>query len=175
MGNKKDNRKFEYGCVMAKADVPMWDEILSYIDEDDLYDDGSGSFGLEDEPHVTILFGLKELIPDSYIEKAISKIRPFHISLTSVSIFENPDYDVLKYDVESEYLRRLNTGFNKFPNENSYPEYHPHLTIAYLKKEAYKKYTMPFYFLPVKEIYCDTIIYSKVTGERKFYDISSNQ
>ena len=61
-----------YGALMVKVEHPTWkSEILSMIDKEDIYD--KPDFGLEVEPHVTVLFGfhknadfdkIKELVKD---------------------------------------------------------------------------------------------------------------
>jgi 2'-5' RNA ligase len=44
-------------------------------------------------------------------------------------------YDVVKIDVESQALRDLNAAISQaFEVTDTYPEYHPHVTIAYVKK-----------------------------------------
>ena len=56
-------------------------------------------------------------------------------------MFENEDCDVLKVDV---YNPLLNWTFqylsNTFPNDNSHPEYHGHITVAYLKSGYGRQY-----------------------------------
>ena len=63
--------------------------------------------------------------------------------LGKLSVFSNPGspFDVLKVDVESPKLHRLNRSLRDgLEHQNDYPDYHPHLTVAYLKKGAGAKY-----------------------------------
>ena len=145
--NEKKNFKYEYGCLMLDFKVSNWKkDILSIIDEDDIYDEEEG-YGYEDKPHVTVLYGLipdkidikefKEKINDSGID--INK----EYELKKISIFENSDdYDVVKFDLEDcEELHELNEFVrDNFKYENDYPDYEPHVTLAYVKKGKGKKY-----------------------------------
>jgi len=149
---KKDSFKYEYGVVMLDLKVEDWKkQILSIIDEKDIYDEEG--FGLEDKVHVTVFYGIK---PDeSTIKDVKEKIIKFieintdeefdinkEYELNKISIFENKDYDVVKFEIENcEELHKLNKYIeNTFPYNNDYPKYEPHSTIAYVKKGKGKKY-----------------------------------
>lgn len=114
------------------ATIPK-DELFDSIDPE--WSDGA----LETEPHVTVLYGLTkhEAAP---VAKVIKDHGPITITLGKLSVFENDQYDVLKVDVESPELRALNAKLSKLPHESSFPDYKPHMTIAYLKKGEGKKY-----------------------------------
>jgi len=63
------------------------------------------------------------------------------INVTKIKAFEMEDYDVLVAEVElTPFLKRLNDSLKKLDHKNDYPEYSPHITIAYLKKGRYKNY-----------------------------------
>ena len=85
-------------------------------------------------------------------------------------MFENEVFDVLKFDVDSEDLHEYNGHFAKLPNSDSYPDYHPHCTIAYLNKGMAKNYhgklAKPFIITP------NQIKYSKSSGENKLYNLT---
>ena len=59
----------------------------------------------------------------------------------------------------------------EFENDNAYPEYKPHITIAYVKEGTGSKYkrtlAMPVEFVPTKLVYS----YPAVNGETKTIDI----
>lgn len=169
--NKKGN---QYGCVMVffKFDTDEWNNMLDVIDADDLYDpkDDTG-FGKEHEPHATILYGLHTDIPDEDIVDEIDKIKKPTIKLGKVSSFSNEKFDVLKFDVESEDLHKLNKKFAKFPNTNDYPVYHPHTTIAYVKPNMAKKYIKKLNNLKLITVEPDKIVYSKADGDKQYFDL----
>lgn len=88
--------------------------------------------GLEKHPHVTALYGLTGEDAQPVID-AVAGHGPVTVKLGKASIFHTPDADVLKVDVESPELHALNGKLKNLPNENGYPDYVPHATIAYLK------------------------------------------
>lgn len=116
---------------------PLRDAILAFnktIPEDDLYNDEEGDKGREDEPHVTVRYGITDTIPDKVIH-AVSHTGPVRIKLGPISKFDNPKYDVLKMDIDSPALHRLNSLVDAHvPVNEGFPTYKPHMTIAYLRK-----------------------------------------
>jgi 2'-5' RNA ligase len=168
----KHNHKNEYGCVMVFLDIDKekWDDMESLIDDDDLYQPkGDKSYGKEKEPHVTILYGLHNDIPDKDIEKEILKIKKPSIKFKGVSVFKNEKFDVLKFDVESEDMNELNKKFREFPYTSTYDKYTPHSTIAYLKPNTSEKYLKKI--KDTFEIETTHIVYSKADGTKKKYDL----
>jgi uncharacterized protein YukE len=127
-------------CVMA--DVSTETEILNFINsipDELLYTEESG-YGREDWPHVTILYGLEDGNIEN-VKKIVDTIQPFQILLKTITKFDtNEKYDVLKIDVSSKMLNYLNSQIKQLPNQNQFPNYHAHLTLAYLKKGAGGEY-----------------------------------
>lgn len=98
------------------------------------------SFGRETEPHVTIIYGLLDGFDQKYRHYFSTK-KPFTISLGRMSLFENEIFDVLKIDIVSKELRELHLEMReRFPNYQTFPNYKPHATIAYLEKGKGEKY-----------------------------------
>jgi 2'-5' RNA ligase len=168
----EDSGNHSYGCAMAYFELPEMDAIHKKIDEKDIYtDDSDRSYGLETEPHVTLLYGIhdKEVEDDKVLE-ACRKYQIGEIVLHNVSLFENDKYDVLKFDVRYPYkggafLHKINKELTKLPNTNSFPDYHPHCTIAYLKPGEGKKYVKMFEGLEIN-VKPNEIVYSKADGEK---------
>lgn len=165
----QEDKKHDFGCAMLFFDFPEIENLHNQIDKEDIYvDPEDPSFGLEDEPHCTLLFGLH---PEVTTEDVISIINnnniPNDFVIENASLFEN-QYDVLKFDVRCKrkgnpILQKLNGQLSKFPHTNKFPDYHPHLTIAYLKKGTGQKYVDKF-----KDIQFDLnpsyAVYSKPDG-----------
>jgi len=136
-----------YGCVMMEPkSFKEWEEVhLAGIDEDDVYiKPYDESYGLEEQPHVTILYGIHEddVHPSVVVDMIEQRFLPAAVSISEISIFEQDDYDVVKYDVPVtdqllEYRELIETSF---ANTQTFPEYHPHMTIAYVKPGTGKKY-----------------------------------
>ena len=140
-----ENRKYEYGCAMLYFDFPSLFKVQDAIDPKDLYEDpDDDSYGFDDEPHVTLLFGLHKEVTDEEVKDIVSSFVYRPIKLTKLSIFENPDYDVLKFDVSrsggGEILYKANKELRKLPYTSNFPDYHPHMTVGYLKKGTGKKW-----------------------------------
>jgi 2'-5' RNA ligase len=111
--------------------------IQKEIQKEDLYDEEG--YGLETEPHITVLYGIHE--QDPKVVKKSLELAPIEYKLTKLSLFENDDYDVLKCTVESKELKRLNKQCcDKLEYTNDYDTYLPHLTVAYLNPGMGKKY-----------------------------------
>jgi 2'-5' RNA ligase/predicted nucleotidyltransferase len=140
----KEGFKKEYGCLMLDLPIKNWEQITNTVKKDDIFDEEG--FGIEEVPHVTVLFGF---IPEKTNPKDVEKIVKKHlkdrqkikIKLKEISLFENKDKEVLKFDIESEDLQSLNKLLRKeFEYKSDYPDYHPHMTIAYLNPGTGKKY-----------------------------------
>ena len=140
----KEEFKKEFGCLMLDLNIKGWDKITGIIEQKDIYD--AIGYGLEDKPHITALFGfIPNKVSPEEVEETTKKLlqnkEKLKVKLNNISLFENKDYDVLKFDVDSPDLNELNSVLREnFPYKNDHPEYHPHMTIAYVKPGTGKKY-----------------------------------
>jgi len=145
---EKKGDKYEYNCAMLYFDLPQIKEIHKAIDKDDLYtEDGPRTFGLEDQPHITLLFGLHPEVSLDEVKNAVDKHEFSKGTIHNASLFEHKGYDVLKFDVDpdsSKELGKVNEELKKLPHTSEFPNYHPHCTIAYLKKGKGAKYVEEF-------------------------------
>jgi 2'-5' RNA ligase len=138
---KEAAQKFEYGCAMLYFNFPEIYKIQDAINPKDLYEEeGDRSFGFEEEPHTTLLFGLHEEVIVEDVRKVLDNFTFSTCTLLNASLFENPDYDVLKFDVKGENLHAANAALAQYPHTTNFPDYHPHLTVAYLQPGTGKKY-----------------------------------
>jgi tRNA nucleotidyltransferase/poly(A) polymerase/2'-5' RNA ligase len=140
--NESKENQIEYGALMLFIDTNNWNKYTSLINKNDLYEKNN-EFGVEDEPHVTLLYGFKDNVTnkqvfDLYKEKF--QLKPIEIEFNEISIFENDDFDVVKFDIKNDELSKINKELRKLPNKLTYPTYHPHMTIAYVKKGLGEKY-----------------------------------
>jgi 2'-5' RNA ligase len=138
-------------------------DFAADIDPDDLHETEKN----EDVPHITVKYGLHT---DDHrdVAKALESEPPANATINGLSMFErdDKDYDVLKYDVDSRDLERLNGIVAKTaPHTDTFPEYHPHVTVAYLKKGRGKKYVhqaTPMQDMP--SVNFDTVHFSSKSG-----------
>jgi 2'-5' RNA ligase len=160
--------KVKMGCLMLYFDIPDWNKILDKIDDDDLYDDGSGTFGKEEEPHITVLYGFhdNEVKAKDFYEIIEEHGTHFKLKATAISLFENEKFDVVKFDIEpTEELLALRKDVEELPNTLTYKDYHPHMTIAYVKSGKGGKYVKDFgkKYLTLET---DKLVYSDANKEK---------
>lgn len=132
---------YDYGCAMLYLDFPEMESLHSEIDENDVYvDDEDSTFGLENEPHVTLLYGLHDDVGLDKVEPIVGQRTYSTVKAHNASLFNNPKYDVLKFDIDGESLHDCNKSLSELPHTTDYPDYHPHMTVAYLKPGMGQKY-----------------------------------
>lgn len=167
---EKPGSLYKYGCVMLELNITNWDEMINKIDPDDLYHPEDPSKGAETNPHVTIFFGLNKEVTLEQVKKVFEDYHEdLHVEIDGIGIFEKPDFDVVKMNVVPDgALQHLHDALGKLPNSDEYPTYIPHITLAYVKKGAGKKYINPDYKYTVKNI--GKIKYSTPGGEKIYFD-----
>lgn len=165
----KESTKYEFGCAMIDIKVNNWDEIISFIDDSDLNKDKGG---IEERPHLTLLYGLHKEVTDEQIKSVLNDIEsPLEIEINGVDIFENDDFDVVKFNIKkTNQLQEIHDKLSELPNTNNFPDYNPHITIAYVKKGKGKKYIKPGY---KHKINSSEITYSNTDNEDFKFKIGS--
>lgn len=160
---KSEEQTYSYGCVMGFFDSPIANIEIA---DEDVYNNEANEFGREIEPHVTVLYGLlDDQIDEVDLLEFLSMVKCPQVSSKIVSLFENDEYDVVKFDIESSGLVILNDILSKaYPNENKYPEYHAHSTIAYCVKGTGSKYIQVLMHEEIKEI--SYWVYSMANGKK---------
>ena len=161
-----------YGCLMAKVEDSYSQRIVDFgkrIIKDSALYIKNNEFGRESSSHITIKYGFEPDLNEIQIRKLIRNIKPFNVKIKGLSIFNtSPEYDVVKFDVESSILDGLHEKCNSFPNHDEHPIYHPHLTLAYIQKNFFevgdgKNINMS---IPIREIY-----YSPMVGEKSYFNL----
>ena len=140
----KDNHK---GCLMIRYDLPIMKKIQAKIKSEDLYvNEEEDINGFPNHIHITVLYGLHKKYRSIYGLLGMAEhqynIDDCQALFTDISFFENNEkYDVMILDVISPELENLNYILRtRCEYQNDYPDYHPHCTIAYLKKGCADKY-----------------------------------
>lgn len=129
-------KRGEVSCLMAPLpDSPEIKALQDLIPEDALYEPNNYKYGREEHSHITVLFGIvtEEIKP---IQDTVQDIGTIKITFEKkISIFSKDEYDVVKVGVESKQLTKMNKALtNNLVVDNDFPDYKPHLTIAYVKK-----------------------------------------
>ena len=162
---EEKSNTYDFGCSMVYFPCPELEKIQEKINPDDLYTEDGDGYGIENEHHVTLLYGLhSEEIEESTVMTLSAENYP-PIVLENASLFESENYDVLKFDANCPKLHDVNKALSKLPHTTSFPDYHPHATVAYLKKGKGADYAsqledIKFSVTPNK------IVYSKPDGSK---------
>lgn len=153
-------------CVMVG--VPKFDKLTEFIKnipDDIVFELGNRNYGKERKPHITVLYGIKP-VEEQKAKELLSKIPSKLVAtLGSTSLFENCKgengemFDVLKIDVESPHLAKVNEKLRKSVEYENSHDYHPHLTLAYLKPGTGKEFVGDNRFKGMKFLF-EVFLYS---------------
>lgn len=171
-----------YGCAMMYFDFPALFKLQDAINPKHIYEDPNDtSYGLEDEPHITLLYGLHDGVTVDDVSHIVQKFVFTECVLYNPSLFQNENYDVLKFDVRyptkgGAFLHKCNRQLCELPNTNSYPDYHPHMTIAYLKPGMGQQYSDHFNKIEPNgyTLVPSHVVYSEPNGEKTVIKIRTN-
>ena len=166
----------EYGCLMLKLEFPWWRNYVErYVKKEDIYNNAKQEFGYEYEPHVTILYGFSESVDIEKVKKMLHTLKkPISVKLTKIDIFSTKTFDVIKFDVASKALNKLNEIVRQnFEYTETHKDYKPHVTIAYVKPGKGEKYIsklkMPIFTAS------STFIYSYAGGRKETFNVLKNE
>jgi len=121
-----ESQGYDHGCVMVHVPVENWKDLTSQINPDDLYQETEGdNYGIQEHPHLTLLYPVTSVVDVSEVESILREVLKdkLEVNINGIDLFENPKYDVVKFNVE----------------------YNPHITLAYTKPGCGKKYCDPNY------------------------------
>ena len=125
--------QFDLSDVMSEKDFSFI-RLQMNISNELLYIKDS-SFGKESDPHITILYGLTKECDYFKLRAFCKDFGTIQIKIGDISKFESDEYDVIKLSVESKELHDLHNYIKtNFDNVFSFPDYTPHITLAYVQK-----------------------------------------
>lgn len=134
--SNRDVGTYSKGCLMANLEPSMAEAVRRFA-SDHILEDNLAEFGMEDTPHVTVLYGFN---PDVDAAAVLASYQgPSTVRFGKVGRFMNPsgEYDVLFISVESPELvaehNRLCEQFKDVVAPSDYDAYKPHVTLAYVK------------------------------------------
>ena len=156
---------------MVEVPVKNWNEITYTINKDDLYEVEGENYGISENPHLTLLYGLKPNITKEQIEEVLKRVidgDKIIIEIENIDTFDNDSFDVVKFNIKkTEQLQRIFDALSELPNENTFPDYKPHMTIGYVKKGLGEKYKKPYRH----KVSSNEICYSLANGEKIYFEI----
>jgi len=160
---------------MLYFNFPELKEIHKVIKKEDLYiGTGDLTYGLEDTPHTTLLYGLHDNISSKNVEDAIGNLSFNTCKVDNPSLFTNNNrYEVLKFEVQGTRLHEANRALKALPYTSTFPKYEPHLTIAYIKAGKGQKYVEKLNQIGLNDFKLEPtkVVYS--TAEGKDYRIKT--
>ncbi len=168
----KESSTYKFGCIMIEVPITNWNEIVSMIDPEDIYDGkGDSTYGIQENPHLTLLYGLHDNVTEESVKEVFEGLSDkINIEIHGIGIFENDEFDVVKFNVVTDgTLQLLHDKLKELPNSEQYKEYRPHITLFYTKKGTGKKYIRPDYKYKVK--IANKVCYSMVSGKKVYFDI----
>jgi len=168
---------YKNGCIMLELPISNWDDILSIIDEEDIYDVQGGSipFGLQKRAHLTLLYPIKNDVTFDQVKQKLDEVvkdESINVVTKNIEVFDGSNYDILVIKVEGNpYLKKVHNYLSShLPNYNKH-SFNPHITIGYIKKGTGDKYCKDLR-LEINGI--DTITYSH-KGEDSLYKLNENK
>ena len=145
------------------AEIP--DEQLSVVE-------GTHINGREMDPHITVKYGLHTSDP-AEVECVLKEYGPIEVTMLAVEKFESDDYDVLYVGADSDKLHDLNALITaKLECTDTHPEYMPHATLAYVKKDIADK-LVGDEFVKGRKFVVDRVVFSRPDGTKKEILLSS--
>lgn len=132
----------ELGCIMVDTvKIPVTQFVKNFKEEElfeqERYD--QGSVVGETKPHVTLLFGLLENgnVWKDKVDMLLEGWQLPTVTIEEVSYFDVGDsYAVIALVERTPELVDGHERLTLLPHVNTFSEYYPHITLAYIKKEA---------------------------------------
>ena len=162
----------EYGCAMLMFPVEVAKEFVTLagcVDEADLSIEGR-----ENEPHVTVQYGFEASVDAKKIRGALSlgSFGPVPVKFTEAGFLPDSGkgYDVVWVGVEktSELLALRECVRGAGPVVDTFPEYNPHATLAYVKPGKGPLYAAAFQDeFRGKGCVVDKLTFSEASGSRE--------
>jgi hypothetical protein len=137
---KDTNRSSNY--LMIDFHIPEIKKYQEEISKQDIYNDSkTDDYGLQKEPHVTLLDNIDPKVEWLDFKDFILPLDDFTAIIPSISYFVQDEFEVLKFDVTCENAEIVHDRLvEHIKSDTDYPNIDLHITIAYLKPGKAKKY-----------------------------------
>jgi len=134
----------QHKYASTQIDIPAINvPLVLGLGKDLIAEDDLASHGRETHPHVTVRFGVVD--DADKLREVLKDFKSFKIRLGLTRVFDPGVHSEgacpVVVDIESDELLRLNAAIEEALAEKTNDfEYHPHMTLAYVKPEAADKY-----------------------------------
>jgi 2'-5' RNA ligase len=159
---------YDYASTQVNLSKSIAERVMDWGREnipDEEISDTDENAGREDEPHITVLYGIVDQAPQQVIDLLQGKPAA-RATLGKITLFEKDEYDVVKISVESEDLAEFQEIlWDGVEHESDYPEYKPHITIGYVKSGYGSAHSGSTDFEGT-EITFDAVVFSASDGEK---------
>lgn len=132
------------GCIMMSTEkIPVAQYVKNA--EKDLFENpkwDQGALPAETTPHTTLFYGLLNNgnVWKPWVDRVLSEPTKWEmdtVKINEVSYFDLPDsYAVIALLEPTSKILDAHGRLSLLPTVNTFSEYHPHVTLAYIKKEA---------------------------------------
>lgn len=171
---------FSYGCLMVNLPPDLAEGVRRYasrMPSELLVKTEDATTGVPDDIHITIKYGLLTDNPMD-IADVIVGTEPIVVRLGGASIFHNEKEAVLKLLVQSAGLKALHNKIcSRMDTANTYREYKPHVTVAYLVKKDDDPYYYREFFsdeFEGMEFVVDQTIFSTKGGQKSIISFNGD-
>lgn len=127
----------DFGCAMLGVeaeDIPI--DPADLYESPDLHDNG----GVQIFKHVTLRYGITDPnVSMRHVQGLLENVmvpKPDELSVIGLSYFPGDGYEVITLSVDNpnnEWLYMANAQMQILPGINTFPNYVPHVTLAYVK------------------------------------------
>ncbi len=133
--------RFAYDFSSVQAQIPDSEAIKILTFGSMIPEDFLAGNGREDDIHVTVKYGI-HTNDFTALRDLFVGVKPLKAKFGKVTLFDtNNDFDVVKVDIISPDLVKMNKKISQnFEVTDTHPKYHPHCTIAYVKKGCGKPF-----------------------------------
>jgi 2'-5' RNA ligase len=133
------------------------------IPDEYIYYDKKDEKGRQEEIHVTVKYGIHTDDPAAVLS-VVENVKPLKVRLGKTKIFWLDNCIVLKISVQSQDLVALNRRIRRnLQCTDTYPDYKPHITIAYVKLSDRNPYWFQEYLTDEfdgMEVVLDELVFS---------------
>ena len=167
------------GCVMIRPDEHTAKLVLGLgamlVKDEEVYEDPEDpSFGRETTPHVTCLWGIDEILVGYRVARVARDHAPKEMKILNITLFpaDGRPYDVVKFDMDPTGLKEFHDALlAEFPDTKETFDYHPHMTISYVKAGMGERVIARARAWEGKVVPTSVVVYSRQDGGEELFPV----